>query len=86
VCVHTHTKKKKKEGRIYTRFENGSSSIGIKKSSREREREEEIKQASNRWTSVNVFENEYLSLVLVRNHLIDSDNKINQWKEEDEEE
>jgi hypothetical protein len=79
VCVHTHTKKKK-EGRIYTRFENGSSSIGIKKS---RGREEEIEQASNRWTSVHVYMNEYLSLVLVRKHSIDSDNKVNQWKEEE---
>jgi hypothetical protein len=58
--------------------------LGLKKAA-EREREEEIKQASNKWTSVHIFENEYLSLVLVRNHLIDSDNKINQWKEEEEE-
>jgi hypothetical protein len=30
VCVHTHIKKKKEE-RIYTRIENGSSSMGLKK-------------------------------------------------------
>ena len=47
MCVRSHAYKEKKEGRIYTRIENGSSSIGIKKS-REREREEEIEQASNR--------------------------------------
>ncbi len=38
VCVHTHTKRKKEEGRIFTRSENGNSSIGIKKSRIERER------------------------------------------------
>ena len=48
VCAFTRIQRKKKEGRIYTRFENGSNSIGIKKSREEREREEEIKQASNR--------------------------------------
>jgi len=46
MCVRSHAYKEKKEGRIYTRIENGSSSIGIKKS--RGEREEEIEQASNR--------------------------------------
>ncbi len=45
VCAFTRTQRKK-EGRIYTRIENGSSSIGIKKS--RGEREEEIEQASSR--------------------------------------
>ena len=42
VRVHTHTKKKKEEeeeeGRIYTRFENGSNSIGITKKAGKRVR------------------------------------------------
>jgi hypothetical protein len=46
VCVHTHTKKKKKEG--YTPDSRMAAIVlGLKKAG-EREREEEIEQASNR--------------------------------------
>lgn len=54
--------------------------LGLKKA--RRERGEEIKQESSRQTSVYVYVNEYLSLVLIRNYSIDNDNKVNQWKVE----
>jgi hypothetical protein len=48
VRSHAHKEKKKEEGRIYTRIENGSTSIGIKKSRRERERKRSSTQVLDR--------------------------------------
>jgi hypothetical protein len=47
MCVRSHAyKEEKKEGRIYTRIENGSSSMGLKKQEGGGGIEEEIEQAS----------------------------------------